>query len=230
MRPLQLRLAVAAGQNGATVFHASLQILQLQRHAAALLAPVAPKPPPAASAPATPHQPAAETTTDSEAHSAATSAATSAAMPVAPLGQSEWPSLGASLAPAKPIAKEKRRSKVAAKQDRKRQGGRKAMPLPVQPRILQRSEEAAAPSAKPEPARRPAVVPVRAGVRAVAPKAASLAAAPDLMPRLEKLKWEVLSTLRHACTALCAQGDPDAIAGLHSHALQAFAELFLATR
>ncbi|CAL8462813.1 g2346 [Coccomyxa elongata] len=229
MRPLQLRLAVAAGQNAAMVFHACLQILQLQRHAAALLAPVAPGPPPAASAPATPHQPAAETA-DSEAHSAASSAATSAATPVAPLGQSEWPSLGASVAPAKPSAKEKRRSKVAAKQDRKKQGGRTAMPLSVQPRILQRSEEAAVPSAKPEPASRPAAVPIRAGVRVHIPKAAPSAANPDPMPRLEKLSSEVLSTLRHACTALCAQGDPDAIAGLHSHALQAFAGLFLATR
>ncbi|BDA50909.1 probable serine/threonine-protein kinase SMG1 at C-terminar half [Coccomyxa sp. Obi] len=226
MRSLQLRLAVAAGQNGATIFHACLQLLQLQRQAAALLAPAAPDPQPAASAPAAAHPSPADITTDSAAHSAATSAAT----PVAPLGQSEWPSLGASAAPAKPSSQEKRRSKLAAKLDRKKQGGRKAMPLPVQPRILQRSEEAAAPSAKPQPARRSAAAPTQAGARMAAPKTAPSAAAPDLMPRLEKLSREVLSTLRHACTAFCAQGDPDAIAGLHNHALQTFGALFLATR
>ena len=151
-------------------------------------------------------------------------------MPIAPLGQSEWPSLGASVAPAKPSAQEERRSKLAAKQERKKHGGRKAMPVLVQPRILQRCEEAAAPSAKPEPASRSGTAPIKAGGRVAAPRTAPKMAAPDLMPRLEKLSREVLSTLRHACSAFCAQGDPDAIAGLHSHALQAFAGLFLATR
>lgn len=230
MRPLQIRLAVAAGQNGATIFHACLQLLQLQRQAAALLAPAALDPPPAASAPAAPRPPAAETPTDSAAHSAATSSAASVATPVAPLGQSEWPSLGASAAPAKTSAQEKRRSKLAAKQDRKKQGSRKATPLPVQPRILQRSEETAAPSAKPEPASRSRAAPTKAEVRVAGPKAVQSAAAPDPVPRLEKLSREVLSTLRHACTAFCAQGDPDAIAGLHVHALQTFGALFPATR
>ncbi len=209
MRPLQLHLAAACDQHSATVFHACMHLLNLQRQASALLAPTPAEPPAPEPSPAAPQPlPAA-----------------SAAEPAAPLGQADWPSLGASKAASKvkPSAQEKKRSRQASKPDRKKQAGRKAVPLAVQPRILQRSEEAAA-AARPEPASRPSSASRKAGAQQ---KSRQTAAGADV---LEKLSREVLSTLRQACGALCAMGDPDTIGGLHAHALEAFAELFAITR
>lgn len=225
LRPLQLRLAAACGQHGATVFHACLHLLQLERQASALLAPPPAKPHTPAAVPAARHHPAATP--------AAESAAASAAESAAPLGEAEWPSLGATAAPAapketptKPSAKE---AKAAKRQAAKLRQPRKAVPLAVQPRILQRSDEAA-PAARPEPASRPGGAPKLAGSGMGGKKSAQPAPSADVLARLEKLSREVLSTLRQVGSAICAMGDPDAIAGLHAHAIEAFAGLFAATR
>lgn len=215
LRPLQLRLAAAVGQQGAIVFHACAHLAQLNRQAAALLVP--PSPEPTALAPATQQPPMLEP----------------AAGPAAPLGQTDWPSLAAAAVPtnkhgAGASAQDRKRSKQAARLERKKQGGRKA--VPVRPRILQRSSEADEPAVP--------VIPIHKQVaqKKTTPRKQDIkdqnamhsAAAADLHASMVKLIKEVLSTLRRACSALCTQGNPDAISGLHAYSLKMFAQLFSA--
>jgi hypothetical protein len=94
----------------------------------------------------------------------------------------------------------------------------------LQPKILRRATPppADAPGALQSPVRAPAAAAQAAP--APAGSALELQAKPAL-PHKQQLVSEVLSVLQQACGALVSWGEPDAIAGLHAHALSAFGPL-----
>ena len=219
MRPLQLRLAAAAGHNGAVVLHAMQLLPALQRQAAALLAP---PPPPLVAKP-----------TAAPAPDAAPADATANAPAVA--GQTEWPSLPGHAAQHVPAGT---RGKGRAKRGKDKGPGRpRAMPVDnpssdappaaiLQPKILRRATPPPtdAISAVQHPVTGARLDP---GMAVGNGSATSGVGGGERQPvsAAEKLARDVLSVLQHACAALVSWGEPDAVAGLHAHAHTAFGPL-----